>query len=78
MDVFFCEKLLGRLLHLEEEEECFWDTLLKRGEFEVELLVEQLLENSDLVVEEEEGWLLEPVSFFDTFHFSSMSEKQSN
>lgn len=70
MEGFFCEKLLGMLVL--EVEELFWDKLLKRGEFEEEdPLVEQLLENNDLV----DVLLLEPASFFDTFHFSSMKNK---
>jgi len=74
MEGFFCEKLLERLLlHLEEDEEFFWDKLLRRGEFEVEAL----LENNDFVEEEEEAWLLEPVSFFDVFLFSSITSQRN-
>ena len=68
MEGFFCEKLLGRLLllHLEEDEELFWDKLLRRGEFEVEVL----LENND------PGEEKEPVSFFDAFLFSSITSSR--
>lgn len=79
MDEFFCEKARERLLDLEEEEEdeaeeAFWDKLLSNGEFEVELLVEALLENNDFILQLD-CWLLElePISFFDTFHFSSIT-----
>ncbi|KAL9296592.1 hypothetical protein ACSQ67_022488 [Phaseolus vulgaris] len=72
MEGFFCEKLLGILVL--EVEELFWDKLLKRGEFEEELLVEQLLENNDLV-DDVLAWLLQPASFFDTFHFSSIKNQ---
>lgn len=69
-DGFFCEKLLGRLLLLLDVEELFEDKLLKSsGDFEVEPLVEQLLENNDDLVDE-----LDPFSFFDTFHFSSITK----
>lgn len=58
------------MLHLEEEdEEFFWEKLLRRGAFEVEVL----LENNDL--DEEEAWLLEAVSFFDAFLFSSITSR---
>ena len=74
MEGFFCEKLLGIVVL--EVEELFWDKLLiKRGEFEEEEeeepLVEQLLENNDDLLDD----VLEPASFFDTFHFSSMKNK---
>lgn len=57
-----------------EVEELFWDKLLKRGEFEEEPLVEQLLENNDLV-DDVLFWLLQPASFFDSFHFSSIKNQ---
>jgi len=73
MEGFFCEKLLGILVL--EVEELFCDKLLKRGDFEEELLVEQLLENNDLVDDDVLAWLLKPASFFDTFHFSSIKNQ---
>ncbi|CAJ1933146.1 unnamed protein product [Sphenostylis stenocarpa] len=72
MEGFFCEKLLGIVVL--EVEELFWDKLLKRGEFEEQPLVEQLLKNTDLV-DDVLAWLLQPASFFDTFHFSSIKNQ---
>lgn len=53
---------------MEEEDELLCEKLLRSGEFEVELF----LENSDLVLEE----LLEAAdSFFAIFHFSSIKNR---
>lgn len=61
MEEPFCEKLRGRG-HLVDELFC------KRGDLEEVLFVEKLLVKEDL---ELEAWLLE-LSFFDSFHLSSM------
>ncbi|CAK9314526.1 unnamed protein product [Citrullus colocynthis] len=54
------------------EEVCFWDKLLNNGNFEEVLLVEPLLEKSDLEEEEEEEEEEAADSFFESFHFSSI------
>ncbi|XP_010414437.1 PREDICTED: uncharacterized protein LOC104700597 [Camelina sativa] len=71
---------LEKLLEIEEEEEeeeeeegieHLVDELLTNiGDFVEEALVEKLLENFDLEEEEEEA----VVSFFDSFHFSSINK----
>jgi hypothetical protein len=62
-------------------EDPFWEKLLRRGDFEEELLVEELLVNGDLeeelFIEEllanrDLEWLVVEPSFFDGFHISSM------
>nr|ABW74559.1 hypothetical protein [Boechera divaricarpa] len=68
-----------KLLEIEEEEEeeeeeegtehLVEELLTNIGDFVEEALVEKLLENFDLQEEEEEA----VVSFFDSFHFSSIN-----
>jgi hypothetical protein len=53
-------------------EELFCEKLFKSsGEFEEEPLVEQLLENNDDLVDD----VFELFSFFDSFHFSSITKQ---
>ena len=66
------------LLEIEEGTEHFVDELrTNTGAFVEEALVEKLLENLDFDDEDEHD-APDVVSFFDSFHFSSMSVLQFN